>query len=69
MRRFRITSHTAIHYVRTAYPERFTIDPTQAWCRDRIGSPGCRFGRGPLRSRRGKGTIISLAAAEADRLL
>ncbi|MFF2520177.1 hypothetical protein [Streptomyces sp. NPDC058086] len=30
MRLFGITSHTAIHYVRTAYPERFTIDPTQA---------------------------------------
>ncbi|MFF7230034.1 hypothetical protein [Streptomyces sioyaensis] len=30
MRLFGITSHTAIHYVRTAHPERFTIDPTQA---------------------------------------
>ncbi|MFD5978176.1 hypothetical protein [Streptomyces bacillaris] len=30
MRLFGITSYTAIHYVRTAYPERFTIDPTQA---------------------------------------
>ncbi|KIE24693.1 hypothetical protein LK08_23325 [Streptomyces sp. MUSC 125] len=30
MRLFGITSHTAIHYVRTAYPERFTIDPTEA---------------------------------------
>ncbi|MFD7180594.1 hypothetical protein ACFV90_11355 [Streptomyces sp. NPDC059904] len=30
MRLLGITSHTAIHYVRTAYPERFTIDPTQA---------------------------------------
>lgn len=30
MRLFGITSHTAIHYVRTAYPERFAIDPTQA---------------------------------------
>ncbi|MFJ2676437.1 hypothetical protein [Streptomyces sp. NPDC087525] len=30
MRLFGITSHTAIHYVRTAYPERFSIDPTQA---------------------------------------
>ncbi|WP_327339051.1 hypothetical protein OG384_26520 [Streptomyces sp. NBC_01324] len=30
MRLFGITSHTAIHYVRTAYPERSTIDPTQA---------------------------------------
>lgn len=27
---FGITSYTAIHYVRTAHPERFTIDPTQA---------------------------------------
>ncbi|WP_158711376.1 hypothetical protein [Streptomyces sp. NRRL S-1824] len=30
MRLFGITSHTAIHYVRVAHPERFTIDPTQA---------------------------------------
>lgn len=30
MRLFGITSYTAIHYVRTAHPERFTIDPTQA---------------------------------------
>ncbi|MGW7486139.1 hypothetical protein [Streptomyces sp. NPDC054786] len=30
MRLFGITSHTAIHYVRAAHPERFTIDPTQA---------------------------------------
>ncbi|MEV7711186.1 hypothetical protein [Streptomyces sp. NPDC088270] len=30
MRLFGITSYAAIHYVRTAHPERFTIDPTQA---------------------------------------
>jgi hypothetical protein len=30
MRLFGITSHTAIHYVRAAHPESFTIDPTQA---------------------------------------
>ncbi|MFE0358055.1 hypothetical protein ACFW2K_33445 [Streptomyces nigra] len=30
MRLFGITSYTAIHYVRTAHPERFAIDPTQA---------------------------------------
>ncbi|MGW8884059.1 hypothetical protein [Streptomyces sp. NPDC055749] len=30
MRLFGITSHTAIHYVRAAHPERFAIDPTQA---------------------------------------
>ncbi|MFI5808398.1 hypothetical protein [Streptomyces sp. NPDC051561] len=30
MRLFGITSCTAIHYVRTAHPERFTIDPTRA---------------------------------------
>lgn len=30
MRLFGITSHTAICYVRAAYPERFTIDSTQA---------------------------------------
>ncbi|GAA0522430.1 hypothetical protein ACFV27_07310 [Streptomyces antimycoticus] len=30
MRLFGITSHTAIHYVRAAHPEYFTIDPTQA---------------------------------------
>ncbi|MFD0068709.1 hypothetical protein ACFRAI_41275 [Streptomyces sp. NPDC056637] len=30
MQLFGITPHTAIHYVSTAYPERFTIDPTQA---------------------------------------
>lgn len=30
MRLFGITSYTAIRYVRTAHPERFTIDPTQA---------------------------------------
>jgi hypothetical protein len=30
MRLFGITSHTAIHHVRAAYPECFTIDPTQA---------------------------------------
>ncbi|MGW3983592.1 hypothetical protein [Streptomyces mirabilis] len=30
MRLFGITSYTAIHYVRAAHPERFTIDPTQA---------------------------------------
>ncbi|WP_406429248.1 hypothetical protein [Streptomyces sp. NBC_00147] len=30
MRLFGITSYTAIHYVRTAHPEHFTIDPTQA---------------------------------------
>ncbi|MFH9968365.1 hypothetical protein ACH4PR_44895 [Streptomyces mirabilis] len=30
MRLFGITTHTAIHYVRAAHPERFTIDPTQA---------------------------------------
>ncbi|WP_274564968.1 hypothetical protein [Streptomyces spiramyceticus] len=30
MRLFGITSHTAIHYVRAAHPECFTIDPTQA---------------------------------------
>jgi hypothetical protein len=30
VRLFGNTSHTAIHYVRTAHPERFTIDPTQA---------------------------------------
>jgi len=30
MRLFGITSHTAIYYVSAAYPERFTIDPTQA---------------------------------------
>lgn len=29
MRLFGITSHTAIRYIRTAYPGRFTIDPTQ----------------------------------------
>ncbi|WP_143665528.1 hypothetical protein [Streptomyces sp. st115] len=29
MRLFGITSYTAIHYVRTAHPERFAIDPTQ----------------------------------------
>ncbi|WP_406016165.1 hypothetical protein OG520_37950 [Streptomyces sp. NBC_00984] len=30
MRLFGITSYTAIHYVRTAHPEHFAIDPTQA---------------------------------------
>jgi hypothetical protein len=30
MRLFGITSHTAIHYVRAAHPECFTVDPTQA---------------------------------------
>ncbi|MBO8194542.1 hypothetical protein ITI46_23205 [Streptomyces oryzae] len=30
MRLFGITSYTAIHYVRTAHPERFAIDPTRA---------------------------------------
>jgi hypothetical protein len=30
MRLFGITSHTAIHYVRAAHPECFTIDRTQA---------------------------------------
>jgi hypothetical protein len=30
MRLFGITSRTAIHYVRAAHPECFTIDPTQA---------------------------------------
>lgn len=31
MRLFGITSYTAIRYVRTAHPERFTIKPTQAY--------------------------------------
>ncbi|GAX49313.1 hypothetical protein [Streptomyces olivochromogenes] len=30
MRLFGITSHTAIHYVRAAHSEYFTIDPTEA---------------------------------------
>ena len=30
MRLYGITSHTAIHYLRAAHPECFTIDPTQA---------------------------------------
>lgn len=30
-RLFGIASHTGTHDVRAAHPERFTVDPTQAW--------------------------------------